>query len=374
MRPIAVLAFVWVGIACVAPTTQFSTLSPEAVRAEQLRQQQLVITSSLREQQRLLDVAVPMLRQAVPICGSKVATQTGVVVTNAHAWSRDLQPAARSLGFTDTLRVVGVVRGSAAERAGVAVGARVLSIDGRLAPIGRTAVRDFVNQVSGALAARPQRSLPEIRGPLQLGLVPEGSTESVFTTMRTVDVAVDTVCAFGALALKDDALNAYADGRQVYITTAMMRFAASDEELAVVVAHEIAHNAMGHSDAKERNSGFGALLGAVVDVAAAANGVNTGGDFTNLGAQAGATAYSQDFEREADYVGMYILARAGYPTAGAAQFWRRMAQESPGSIKYATSHPTTAERFIRLEEAAAEIEARRSAGEVLLPQAARSKP
>lgn len=374
MRLIALLASVSIGIACVAPTTQFSTLAPDAVRAEQLRQQQLVITSSLREQQRLLDVAIPMLRQAVPLCGTKIAAQSGVVVTNVHAWSRDLQPAARSLGFTDTLRVVGVVRGSAAERAGVSIGARVLSVDGRLAPIGRTAVPDFVKHVSGSLAARPQRSPSAIRGPLQLGLVPEGSTESVFTTVRTVDVAVDTVCAFGALAMKDDALNAYADGRQIYITTAMMRFAASDEELAVVVAHEIAHNAMGHSDAKERNSGFGALLGAVVDVAAAANGVNTGGDFTTLGAQAGATAYSQDFEREADYVGMYILARAGYPTGGAAQFWRRMAQESPGSIKYATSHPTTAERFIRLEEAAAEIEARRSAGEVLLPQSARPKP
>jgi hypothetical protein len=40
--------------------------------------------------------------------------------------------------------------------------------------------------------------------------------------------------------------------------------------------------------------------------------------------------FSQDFEREADYVGMYLLARSGRQVAGAAGFWRRMAQESPG--------------------------------------------
>ncbi len=354
-------------LACTGTSTQFSNLSPELVRAEQLRQQRLVITSSVAEQQRLANIAGPMMRQAVPLCGDRVVGSAGVMVSNLYAWNREYHDAARSLGYSDTLKVVGVVRGSAAERAGLQVGARVVAVDGRAAPVGRTAVAEFITRVATPARVMGQRGPAPMRTQFQLSVVPAQDAGAVAADQLTLDVPLDTACAFGFAALKDDALNAWADGKQIFITTAMMRFAANDDELAVVVAHEIAHNAMRHIDAKERNSGFGALLGAVVDIAAAANGVNTGGDFTSLGAQAGATAFSQDFEREADYVGMYILARSGHQTAGAADFWRRMAQESPGSIKYASTHPTTAERFIRLEQAATEIEAKRLAGEALLP-------
>lgn len=371
-RPLPRSLVVLLLLGCAGTSTQFANLSPELVRAEQIRQQQLVITSSIREQQRLADIAAPMMRQAVPLCGDRVTASSGVLVANLHSWAREYHPAARALGYSDTLRVVGVTRGSAAERAGIGVGARVIALDGRAAPIGRTAVGDFIARVASAPPIPGRRGPAPMRTQLQLGIAPAGSTGEVLAELQTVDVPMDTACAFGVVALKDDALNAYADGKQIVITTAMMRFAANDDELAVVVAHEIAHNAMRHIDAKQRNSGFGAFLGAVVDIAAAANGVNTGGDFTAMGAEAGATAFSQDFEREADYVGMYILARAGHPTAGAADFWRRMAQESPGSIKYATTHPTTAERFLRLEEAAAEIEAKRSAGDALLPTLTRA--
>lgn len=354
-------------LACTGPSTQFASLSPDLVRAEQLRQQQMVITSSVAEQQRLADIAMPMMRQAAALCGERIAGTAGVLVSNLHSWPREYHVAARSLGYSDTLRVIGVVRGSAAERVGVKVGSSIVSVDGRVAPVGRTAVADFITRVASSEPLRGRRGPVPIRAQFQLGVAPAPNPGETATLPQTLDVPLDTACAFGFVAQKDDALNAYADGKAIYITTAMMRFAASDDELSVVVAHEIAHNAMRHIDAKERNSGFGALLGAVLDVAAAANGVNTGGDFSSMGAQAGATAFSQDFEREADYVGMYILARSGRPTAGAAEFWRRMAQESPGSIKYASTHPTTAERFIRLEQAAVEIEAKRTSGDVLMP-------
>lgn len=84
----------------------------------------------------------------------------------------------------------------------------------------------------------------------------------------------------------------------------------SDEELATVVSHEIAHNAMKHIDAKMQNATAGAFFGAILDIFAATQGVNTGGEFTSQFAQLGAMTFSQEFEREADYVGMYILALA----------------------------------------------------------------
>jgi predicted Zn-dependent protease len=41
----------------------------------------------------------------------------------------------------------------------------------------------------------------------------------------------------------------------------MLRFTGKDDELAVVVAHEIAHNAMGHIDAKKKNATLGQSSG-----------------------------------------------------------------------------------------------------------------
>ena len=145
-------------------------------------------------------------------------------------------------------------------------------------------------------------------------------------------------------------INAYADGERVVITTGMMRFA-DDLELAVVVGHEIAHNAMDHITAMRSNALWGALAGAVLDGLMGAGGADGGGGLTQLGADAGASRFSQDFEREADYVGLYVLARAGVELSRAPEFWRHMAIANPGSIGLATSHPTSAERFVRLEQA-----------------------
>lgn len=356
--------------ACIAPTTQLGTIAPELVAAEQLKQQQLVIQSEIAEQKRLVDIAYPMVRAAVPLCGKYIMTRTGVTVSNIQAYRKEYVEAARAFGLTDTLVVTAVAAGSAAEKAGIRVSDRLLTVSGAPAPMGKNATTAFANLV----APRPtDRNVPALASaPLQF-TVGRAATEADSSRELAVSIAQDTVCAYGALAQKDEMLNAWADGSQVVVTTAMMRFAGTDDELAIIVAHEIAHNAMRHIDAKQSNATVGAIFGALVDIAFATQGVNTYGDFSNSGAAIGAQTFSQDFEREADYVGMYVLARAGRPFDAAANFWRRMAQESPGSIKYASTHPTSAERFIRLEEFAAEIKKKQQGGEALLPSV-KSKP
>lgn len=355
---------------CVAPTTQLGNVSDDVVRGEQLKQRQLVLKTDFEYQQRLDDVAYPLLKAAVPLCTKAVGSMSGIRFANVHSFKKDYRAAAIGLGYTDTLSIVGVTKGSAAERAGVKVGDRIVSVGGSAAPTGRTAVADFVKRFSQGPSAKAGAPAAFSSAPVSLTVrrAGGGESDSAASSDIGVDLPSDTLCVYNAVAVKDDILNAYADGKNVFITSAMLRFAASDDELAVVVAHEIGHNAMGHIDAKKKNATLGAIFGAILDVAAATQGVNTGGDFTNLGAEFGAMTFSQDFEREADYVGMYILARADRPITKAPDFWRRMATESPGSIKFASSHPTTAERFVRLESAAAEIDQKRAAGVPLMPE------
>ena len=60
--------------------------------------------------------------------------------------------------------------------------------------------------------------------------------------------------------------------------------------------------------------------------------------------------------------------RRGHPLEGVPGIWRKFASISPGAISYAGTHPTTAERFVRLGEIIEEIEAKIRAGEELLPE------
>ena len=169
------------------------------------------------------------------------------------------------------------------------------------------------------------------------------------------------------IALVED-INAAADGERVMVTRGMMRFVENDAELALVVAHEIAHNAMGHMDAKTQNAAAGAAGGLVLDILAAAVGVNTGGAFMRTGLNAASGAYSVEFEQEADYVGLYIMARAGAPIREAPQFWRRMATTNPATVEAAGTHPTSPARFVALEQTVTEIEYKVATAAELVPE------
>lgn len=134
-------------------------------------------------------------------------------------------------------------------------------------------------------------------------------------------------------------LNAHADSRRIRISRAMIDLATDDSELALVLGHELAHVVLGHTrrDIFDRvNSAFHAGI-------------------------------ERDDERHADYVGLYLVARAGYNVRRAVTLWRRMGAVQPGIIIGSNTHPGTAERYVALRQIIAEIEAKRRAGEPLLP-------
>ncbi len=172
-------------------------------------------------------------------------------------------------------------------------------------------------------------------------------------------------CLYSLELVDDSQLNAAADGEKIYINSGLIRFLESDDEIAIVIGHEMAHNMLDHSEKKMG----GVILGAIVDgVIQGATGINTGGIFQN----AGALVYSKDYEEEADYLGLYLASRAGYDISIAPTLWRRMGAESPGSIaqRYGGTHPGTPERSVALQKAVAEVEIKKSQGLVMLPNRA----
>ena len=186
------------------------------------------------------------------------------------------------------------------------------------------------------------------------------------STFRTT-IRLRATCDNEVYYTDKGSVNAYTDGRNVFVDKGMLDFA-TDEELAIVIAHELAHCYENHVEKKHVNRMFGEMAAAAI-AAAAASVLGVPTVITKSeGAEAGAMVFSQEFELEADYIGMYLLARAGYPTDKAADFWRKMAERDPvKSNSFTGTHPPTAERYLLLKKTHEEIEAKKARGEKLLP-------
>lgn len=341
------LVFFALLIGCASPTTKQSALDPEMVRMEEQKQMQLAIKKDLQYDERLQRVTWPLLSAAVPFCEGDTVPRLGIQFASIYAYSKDYQHAASAvLGLDHRVRVIGVTPSGPAEKAGIKIGDVILRMNGEEVPTGKKAVKKYSKMAAKAVAAGPDVSFDLLRGYQELSI-----------TTRTEDV-----CRFSSQLIPTDEVNAYADGNAIYVTRGMMRFADNDRKLSLVVAHELAHNSQGHISAKKKNY----WIGAIFDIAAAAYGANTQGAFGNMAAR----SYSQEFEAEADYVGLYMMAHANIELDESADFWREMGIDNPGSItkSYASSHPSTAERYLAIENAVREIRIKQKDGVSLMPE------
>ncbi len=324
-----------------APTIRTAPIDPADTAAELKLQREIVLESLVEDQLRLHKIGFRVASAAADLCEEKVRPSYGYYVVNESEWGPNLHEAARTLyGLDEGLTVLGVAPGSGAGAAGLQRGDKILAVGGQDQPRETQSMPKFTKRVK------------EAKGK-QIALRIGGDRP------RTVVVEATSVCAYSMQLAANESINAFADGENVVVTRAMMRFARDDLELALVLSHELAHNVMNHLTAKLANAVPGLLLNLVF----AGLGVNTGGTFSKVSG----SAYSQDFEAEADYVGLYYLARAGYPIDDAPKFWRRVAALNPKAVSHATSHPTTATRFVGLRNAVKEIASKLSDGQPLVP-------
>lgn len=330
---------------CATPVTQRSKADKAALAQEVQKEQVIALRSSWNELFRLSRVAFPLLTSAVPFCKHRLRWRLGIFIANADTFGKLGTAAKTAFGVTDRIKVLYVIPGSPGDTAGLKKGDFLVSVNGWPVPTGKGAPKETLEKVNSA-----DRNGASFEMTLRRG-----------GALRTVTIKPAQQCAFNVQLAGGDSVNAYADGKSVHVFQGMMRFAENDDELSLVVAHEIAHDAMNHIEKKKQNSELGSLF----DIMAAAVGVNTNGSF----ARAGGRAYSQDFEAEADYVGLYIMARAGLPIADAPQFWRRMAAAHPETIKgsFNATHPATPERFLAMEKTIKEITLKKKEDLPLLP-------
>ena len=141
-------------------------------------------------------------------------------------------------------------------------------------------------------------------------------------------------------------------GQTVVMTDELVRLAASDDEIAAVLAHELGHVARRHALRSALQD-----TGVVVLVAATLGDVTS---ISSLGATLPTTLvelqYSRRFEREADDDAVALLADAGLDPAALATVLARLEQAAPGDRPpaYLSTHPDTGERVRSIRRAAAD--------------------
>lgn len=140
-------------------------------------------------------------------------------------------------------------------------------------------------------------------------------------------------------------------GGHVYVTTALLRIA-TDDELASVLAHEVGHVVARHSLKSLKESqeyeGLAKTLGSLTGVAG-----DTAKELgTALGQMVGAgflTLHSRDEEREADYLGVHTMVRAGVNPQAMITLFQKLQRLSGGGSdllgSFFSDHPDMQERI-----------------------------
>ena len=288
-------------LGCAGLSTQLPEISPPSLNAEKQEQEKLLFSEWDNMSERLLRVGRPILKANVDLC-PKVTSDIGVWTHDQAAYGKYLKKGSQ--------RELGAVKEASVFH---------IAIDG---PAQSTNLRrgDIIRNEAGK--ALDTRALQKALARDEVLIIDRNGKKIPFSA------EAETLCGYELVLKQSAVVNAYADGRHITVTTGMMRFIERDEELAIIVGHEMAHNTMGH---------IRKIVG-------------------NLILSGWATRYTRPFESEADYVGMYFSKRAGYDIDNVEAFWRRLAVIHPRNVNRAKTHPIFPDRYLRLEATRKEIE------------------
>jgi predicted Zn-dependent protease len=288
-------------------------------------------------QRRLNDVALPLLIAAADSCPFERDSTYGFMLKDEQNQGdiKDHTSASAPAGS-----VVAYVHPQlAAASAGLGVGDRVVQVNAT--SVENDGAENVMRLVRRLTAAKIQ--------PLQLQIEREGKR-------RTVTMWALPACQFSVGLIESDLVNGFSNGRQVALTTAAMRAFVWDDELAWIVAHEIGHNILNHVQNVKLQMMLNSFLHATVGTASSSVKVEE----------------PLVREAQADYVGSYLMARAGYDLDAIWRVWEKYmkAESQQPAVREGIGrvHPTTMERLAAFEQTMKEIETKRRRGEPLQPR------
>ena len=277
------------------------------------------------------------------LCPLQARKILGFTAKNAYSYARDFVTVARfGLGLGERLQIMSVLPQSGAALAGIRTGDILLAAGPHLLAQGPDAEYAAGSAIGDAVQGNTALDITVLRS---------GDNES-----SIIDVPLTPACAMVIDLGNTDAVNSYADGRRLMVTRGMLDFVRSDDELAAVLAREIASNIINLTPQPE--------LSALIDR------LHTLDTVTPAAPEGDALLQSSLLQDAAvDRLALYMLVRAGYPAKAARAFWERLATVYPADIRnsHAALHAPIAERLAVIDRVIAVIAAKQQNGQPLMP-------
>lgn len=340
-KGLILLVFIILFSGC-APTLKQPQLSKEEIEAEREKQREIALLTYFERQERLYRVGLPLLKGALNYYNKKPSISFGIIVHTKNLYEKEDIPIIRKkYVVNDIPSIIYLHPDFGGFKGGLKINDKIIEIDGKK-----------INNLE-----KFSKVLKEIdlkKESVEFVIEREGER-------LKLNIPTTKICPFSFHIVMDpeirDTINAYTDGERIFVTPGLLRFIQDDNELAIVLSHEIAHAVLEHVQKTLGNK----IIGSILDIAITiATGINTQGVFGTLGG----LVYSKEFEKEADYLGTYIAAVSGYDITNAANIWRKLAAEYPGSTKdiFLATHPSSPERYVLIENTVKEIKEKQEKG------------
>lgn len=262
---------------------------------------------------RVATVAHRLSTANIAICPNQTP-QLGFSLHALAQYGGTFRSSAKALfGLSNDPTILAIVPSGAAASAGLATGDALIAVGAsrlRGAPATPKQSYDAVREAEAALDNGPKTR------PLKLTIRRSGAEQAI-------NIYAKPGCASRVVVEPGAKLNAYADGTYVKLTSGVAEYAADEGELAAIIAHEMAHNLLGHP--------------------------------AKLDAIGRTRANILETEIEADKFSVRLLAGAGYDPLVAARFWARFGKKTGAGIFATGTHLRTKARVALLEEEAAKL-------------------
>lgn len=316
---------------------------PDLRRAEERRRRIAVLSGLFERQTRVFRISYRLLYAAVDMCEDNVRPAMGFTYANALMFQGAVRTAASDMGLTHRVSIVEIAPGSAASRAGLRIRDQLLAIGDWPVPYGEGAVTLTQAKLRDVLV-RDNRAVLYMRR--------DGNQFSV-------TLEPDFICDIKVLAVPGEPIRAYAGENNVVVFAGLHQDVEDDNVMAAAIGREIANHLL-------PGMGIGSSGGSGLEWS---NFFNWGFEPEPAGDVVADQSLAKDYGTAADYVGAYLMARAGFDHRKAPALWQRMAgrQSPPPEHSYGTPDP---EYIQNIELAVAEIDRKLSAREPLRPETA----
>ena len=304
-----------------------------------------VLDGLLLRQERIYRIAAPLIIKNAVLCRTQARPLLGFTAKNQYSYPPELTAAARqNLALDERLQVMQILDGSGAMRAGLKRGDILQTIQDLTIPTGPQAEPETARMLSPILKNLSELNITVIRQNQPI----------------TVNVPLTLACAFAIDVGNAHHVNAYADGRRILLTRGLLDSFAADEDVAVIIAREIAHNVLQHAKQLQQM----ATLSMVID-----NLLLFKPDQIAANSSNGIKITPEKMDQEADRLALFMLARAGYDPANFSRVLQKLAQtpNSSQALTYPTLHPWTEGRQTVIQATIKEIRQKQSTKKALVP-------